>query len=539
METTIIDYSVLIFNILLYAELHYKFKWIGSRYFQKEPEILADLPYRVEPDKKIPILLLIKDSNQFPILLDFVSVDIFQLNNKVLSKKYTFKETLNTHWWNKTLYVEKNNIKGNIDIEVSFFYIINGKKKKCITHNYPQAHTNKLNTYISNYKFPRCSKTYYGDLHYHTNLTEDMVEFGAPLDSTAITAEALGVDFFCNTDHSYDLDDKIGSWTETDPDLIKWNKSRDEIKNINNDPAYTSLIIPSEELSLHNYKGKNIHALILNNNIFLPGEGDGAEKPFNFKSTYNTNTVFEKIEKNALCIPAHPFNRVPSLQQFFFKRGVWENKDINSNKIPGFQILNGEYDSNFINSMNIWINLLLKGVKKYIYAGNDAHGNFNIYRQIKTPMLTLSEKKAQMFGYYRTGVFSENLNINSIIKSMKSGSCFITNGPYLKFSTSIKSKQYMSGSVIRNNTAEIHLHAISSPEFGLIKKIIIIKGIIGEAHEEVCLVIKPNNKYECKLDYNIFIENKCYYRTRIDVISKKTPIFALSNPIWYENIKKK
>ena len=149
-------------------------------------------------------------------------------------------------------------------------------------------------------------------------------------------------------------------------------------------------------------------------------------------------------------------------------------------------------------------------------------------------MLTLSEKKSQMFGYYRTGVSSDNLNINSIIKSLKSGSCFITNGPYLEFATSINSQKYMAGSIIKNNIAKIHLHAISSPEFGLIEKIIIIKGIIGEKNEDECLEIKPFGKYEYKIDYNVYIEKKCYYRCKVDIKTKNRPTFALSNPIWYE-----
>ena len=48
--------------------------------------------------------------------------------------------------------------------------------------------------------------------------------------------------------------------------------------------AGKSFIIPSEELSLHNQDGRNVHALILNNANFLPGQGDGAEEAFNFYS---------------------------------------------------------------------------------------------------------------------------------------------------------------------------------------------------------------------------------------------------------------
>ena len=45
-------------TVFLYAELHFRFKWSGSRYFQKEPEILADLPIRIEPNRDIPIKLI-------------------------------------------------------------------------------------------------------------------------------------------------------------------------------------------------------------------------------------------------------------------------------------------------------------------------------------------------------------------------------------------------------------------------------------------------------------------------------------------------
>ena len=62
-------FAQIIPTVLLYAELHFRFKWTGSRYFQKEPEILADLPIRIEPENDIPILLIIKDAHLYPIIL--------------------------------------------------------------------------------------------------------------------------------------------------------------------------------------------------------------------------------------------------------------------------------------------------------------------------------------------------------------------------------------------------------------------------------------------------------------------------------------
>ena len=64
--------------IFLYAELHYRFKWIGSRYYKKEPEILSDIPLRIEPGEKLPIIIIIKDANLYPIILNNIKVIIFK-----------------------------------------------------------------------------------------------------------------------------------------------------------------------------------------------------------------------------------------------------------------------------------------------------------------------------------------------------------------------------------------------------------------------------------------------------------------------------
>ena len=60
--------------LFLYTEIHHRFKFLGSKYFKKEPEIVVDIPHRIEPTQDIPILLLIKDSHEFPIIL--IAIDI-------------------------------------------------------------------------------------------------------------------------------------------------------------------------------------------------------------------------------------------------------------------------------------------------------------------------------------------------------------------------------------------------------------------------------------------------------------------------------
>jgi len=196
---------------LLYAELHFHLNLFRGRLFIKEPEILSDLPIRIEPGKKLPILLLIKDAHIFPIKLQNVEVVLYKEHKIASSYDKRYNLSINKHWWYDTLFIDVDNIFGNIQVDIIFTYEINGNIKTCRIHNYPLSTHRKMETFISVYKYPNDGNVVYGDLHYHSNLTEDMVEFGAPIKSTLDAAESMGLDFFCNTDHSYDLDDKPGS----------------------------------------------------------------------------------------------------------------------------------------------------------------------------------------------------------------------------------------------------------------------------------------------------------------------------------------
>ena len=103
--------SIEITNIIpfmfLYAELHYRFKWLGSLYYKKEPEILADVPYRIEPDNKIPILLFIKDAHIFPIKLSHVSIHIYQSDKQIYFEDINYNCDLMSRWWNNTIYIKE------------------------------------------------------------------------------------------------------------------------------------------------------------------------------------------------------------------------------------------------------------------------------------------------------------------------------------------------------------------------------------------------------------------------------------------------
>ena len=108
--------------VIMYAELHFRFKWSDSRYFRKEPEILSDLPIRIEPGNNIPILLIIKDAHIYPINLNKVNIKtyynsfIFRLINSNGMVKVAWEKYKHSTLW--------NNIVG-VAVDIFIFYCFN------------------------------------------------------------------------------------------------------------------------------------------------------------------------------------------------------------------------------------------------------------------------------------------------------------------------------------------------------------------------------------------------------------------------------
>ena len=69
--------------VFVYAEIHYKIWNIFSRYFKREPEIVADVPHRLGPGKKLPVFLCIKDADRFPVELDTVHIEMLNDAQKI------------------------------------------------------------------------------------------------------------------------------------------------------------------------------------------------------------------------------------------------------------------------------------------------------------------------------------------------------------------------------------------------------------------------------------------------------------------------
>ncbi len=525
---------------ILYAETHYKFKGIYSRLFKNEPEILADAPFRVEPNQAIPILLLVKDAHRFPIKIVDVLIEI--KNNESLLLKRSFSLNLlidQERFWYKILYIESlTDCWGTVKIDVQIIIEANGKIKKYHNDNYRISSHQPLKVYLAKDPMPRFYNWYFGDFHYHSNYTEDQVEFGAPLAATVEMAQAIGLNFFAVTDHSYDLDDHEDSWVENDHNIPKWHKFWYEVNELNNQ-LFNFVILPGEEVSAGNHQNRNIHLLIINNKNFIHGKGDGAERWFQTNPDLSIEQILDQINDNALAIVGHPEMPTPFLQWLLIRRGRWQWQDFQHQRLNGFQIWNGEYDRAFHQGSSNWVKLLLAGKKLSLIAGNDAHGNFNRFRQIGFPFFTFRESYSQIFGNVKTGIkLNKNLNQRNLIHAVKCNHVLVTNGPVIDFLIQNEQKQKaMIGDEIQGDDLVLNITAKSSQEFGKLESIQLWRGDIETKKEMAEFEIKDfKNPYRFFMGQKLNNLSKLTY-IRAELVTRKTNgqiARCMTNPIWIE-----
>jgi hypothetical protein len=529
---------------VLYAETHYRFKYFFSFLKKPEPEILADMPHRIEPDVPLPILLLVKDSHHYPVVLKNVKIEIFTRGKNLthhitlLSEAVDVKEAL---WW-KVIDVDlEQSLKGYfgfLDIDVYVTYEVNQKERTCKNDNYRTSSKRSFTVYRSQEKLPTLEGWVQGDTHTHSSYTDDQVEFGAPIGASVKLSKAMGLSFFCVTDHSYDLDDRIDNYLINDPSIPKWMAFQREIEAINSmDKNFA--VIRGEELSCLNENSKNIHLLLWGTKKFFQGSGDSAEKWFQTKSEYSIKEALDLRDSSTVTAAGHPTETVPFLQRLLINRDEWTLNDMNEAKLDGIQILNGRQGIAFEKGMLTWIKLLLRGKKIFIAAGNDAHGNFNRFRQIGIPFFLIAERRDQIFGKMRTAVHCLDISEENILDSLRKGKSQITNGPIM----SVLLKNEAGGSASPGNSIPVlrgllEVSARSSREFGNLSEITIYVGKIGDEQESIVAQKKKLSGFETSFAIPIeFVHHQRpgYIRAECKTekgIEENSNGFCYTNPIW-------
>lgn len=521
--------------VFLYPEIHYVFKWLPfSRYRIGEPEIIADAPYRVEPNRDLPVLLLVKDADKHPVKLTRAVITLSGGSNTAVHE-IGINDLADSPWWRKIFNVKiPPDWRGQVlSVDVQIDYQIGGNNKTLHNDNCFGLSHDRLKVLAAKDPTPAFENWFQGDLHFHTDYTSDQVEFGAPMDASVEMAYALGLSFFAATDHSYDLDDYEDNYLLNDPVLKKWKRSREEIKTLNKVNKDRMVIIPGEEVSCSNEEGRNVHCLVLDHDDFLPGSGDSAERWFRTDAELTIGDVAKKVSSSGLMIAAHPKDPVPLLEKILIRRGQWTDTDCRTKGISGLQILNGLDNGAFTEGLAQWVRQLRDGSRSYIFAGNDAHGNFNRYRQVKIPMLQLNEiENHQAFGWARTVVWLDQdaLTVKNIIKHLRCGHAVVSNGPLTVFTVHNENGEiFRIGETATGNNFKLMLRSKSNAALGSFSEIKVIAGQIGKAEAVVDKFQSQSHfiEHEFTVSSAAFSYFRCEARTFEN-------LFCYTNPIWIE-----
>ncbi|NUN69872.1 MAG: CehA/McbA family metallohydrolase [Bacteroidetes bacterium] len=472
--------------VFLYAETHYRFKYFFSLYKKAEPEIIADGPYRLDPGRSYPVLILIKDAHLYPAELLEVRIILTHRSGAVHEESFSFPAgtVINEKYWYTILDLPfsgpVSDLYGMFTADVQITTKQRGRIKRDRNNNHRFTSKKPLAFYRSKTHLPSISGWIYGDAHTHSTYTEDQVEFGSPVSAGPKLCRAMGLSFFGVTDHSYDLDDRTDNYLLNDPAIPKWHAFQEEVDAVNAREKDFA-VLRGEEVSCTNANGNNVHYLIYGNKRFFHGSGDGGEKWFKTKSEFTIPQILEEKEELVVTFASHPTEEVPLLQQLLLKRDEWSLSDMTLPKLHGIQILNGDHSDAFLRGMDIWKWMLNRGIRKFLLAGNDAHGNFNRFVQISIPMLSFREKDSQLFGRMKTAALVHTVTERNILDAIAAGRSVITNGPLVTFSVETDGPDAGPvGSTVHGSSFVVKLHAASTEEFGHFHTITVIHGVIGK-----------------------------------------------------------
>ena len=518
--------------LLTYAEIHYSFKKGLSFIYRRRPEVLADAPWRVKKGGKVPILWVVKDANMFPIemlrIYAVVSsggrrsrIDILN-GRKRISDRLTFNlEMIELPEW----------ASGKVKLDVYFVYRQNGFMRRVKNDNFPGISHDGFDVYISEYDLPKPEGWYYGDVHYHSDKTDDQVEFGAPIWVAKAMAKAVGLNWFAVTDHSYDLDIPPGEMFGLDESLGRWRKLIEEVEETNSlDDDFVVLL--GEEISCGNSLDQNIHLLAFRSRSFIPGRGDGGKRGINFRNHPDLplKEVLSLLKgSGGYAYAAHPHEGSTFLSRLALNRGHWRDEDLTQEGCHGMQLWNGCSKIGLEISYRHWIKLLLSGYRLYVIAGSDAHGDFNRFRRVTYPFFWVAEKRGSSFGRPRTCLLmEEKITEENVHRALKEGRCVVTDGPFgAIFAEDESGRRAAVGGSIRTGRIKVEAICLSTPEFGRLKRARLIAGDLGRKRE-VTLSRLRTSSFEEHFSCRTKIPDRSYLR--LEVISEKGR--CLTNPIW-------
>jgi histidinol phosphatase-like PHP family hydrolase len=543
----ILKYSMLampfsLLPVFLYAETHFRFfPFFPSLLFKREPEVVFDVPARLDPGKDLPVVLIVNDLHRFPVELLDVTVVVSQkaLPPRAYSfpdvNKYRIRHPLEGSCGAYVFFIKRDClVPGRTFINCKARLSRKKNRYQVLNDNFFSSSKLPFSCFVSSEPLPGSDFCSYGDLHVHSQYSQSHVEFGPPIIIIDLISKSCGLDFLAITDHSYDLSCSMDDYLKNDKELRRWNSFSNELTSYR---GYNCIIIKGEEISCFNSRNKAVHLCALGINEYIPGSVDGARNsPFLKNSTLTLEEVIHLIHtQQGLAIAAHPGAKFGFLQKLLLGRGTWQSKDVQTD-LDGFQAVNNGFEKSWITSKHLWIKELLNGKKLPLIAGNDSHGDFNRYRCIAIPFISISENFNRYLSYAKTGTYTKVKIQSDVISEIKKGSTFVTTGPFLALSGS----DSISDNLVGNEkdygkNEEITAIIKSSYEFGSPLCLKIFYGQHEKTSESTFFSISYNEK-----KYNIFqkipltgLQGTGYLRAELTCVTEEGKTsFAATSPCY-------
>jgi hypothetical protein len=496
--------------IALYAEIHFRFfRYFPSLIFRKEPEIIFDMPHRIAPGKEIPVILLVNDIDKYPIEINNVTISISQSGlSKVVFDTAVIEPYLIEHPFAYQCRAYAFVVPFEGFSTGTFFVNAAAKTRRgtttgiIINDNLPTSSKAPLECFMADSELPGSQWCTYGDLHCHSQYSRSHVEFGPPLAAIDRIADAYGLHCIGLVDHSYDLNCSMTDFLSIDENREKWHSYQ---SLFDGRLQLKTLVIPGEEVSACNKDGKVVHIGGLGVTEYIPGSRDGA-RPGRYKQPELTiqETIEEIHRQKGVVFAAHPGSRGRWLQRTFLSRGTWPSVS-------------------WYRARELWIKALLLKKRLPLVAGNDSHGDFNRYRAIGKPFISIREDFNRYLAFARTGIFPDSFDQESVLKCIRAGATFITSGPFLTISRSTNPQDTcIANLAFQYEDTTIFIISSSTYEFGRIQRIRVFQGMYALGYEKMLLNRAFTEiVYECSLPIDLKSSmEEGYIRAEVECIQE-------------------
>lgn len=538
---TVILLGALFMLVAGYAEIHYKLPGIPSILYKKEPELVFDLPFRGEFGKDIPLFLFIKDAHLYPVNLLQLEVSVLYDDKETENLHYSIKKQSDARFQALSWYLPASAFSqvGNCQVTAVLKYEVAGKRYSLQQDNYNGISHEPFRIYIAAAPLPQLPGLYWGDLHVHSNYTNDQIEFAASIRETAMCGKAVGMQFLAITDHSYDMDDFPEDYTRNDPELKKWQAFWQEVDQFNGDND-DFVVIGGEEVSAGNDRKENVHCLVMGNRTFYPGTGDGGERPLRNRPSLQLPELYQQVaakDPQSIIAAAHPFDVPPAAQRLLLNRGHWHSQDLFNEQLDYWQILNGRLDNFFQNGYRTWRKALLQRLKIGVLGGTDAHGNFNNFRQLTMPFYKMVKHHEQLLGQARTGIFlDEELTESALMSQLHRKRAIISTGPAAVMTGVSESKVYHIGEIApAGSSLTLKLTVKSSDEFGPLTAVRLYQGNYEAGREEEIEFDEAKGQLTWEGEKQFQQGTSAgYFRLEVKTENEGRTAICLTNPIWIE-----